>query len=153
MDDAWDVGDKDDANNSNVIVDKTRDDNFRSNTDIMPIVNRRLFRQKTLNQTDKELDSKITMNLRSKAFQIVKGVVIKKVLDLDEYEVDFNIKRAILMFFIHFLHFFFGFLLAFILILFYGWNFVSNLGFITDDKKILMFAQAGIHFLVISFIL
>ncbi|CAI2359033.1 unnamed protein product [Moneuplotes crassus] len=66
----------------------------------------------------------------NKIQQAFRGMVVKKIVEKEEYSIHFNLMRAIKMMFYHLLFFATGIFCAFFLILIEGYQFTRNLGFI-----------------------
>ena len=63
---------------------------------------------------------------------MVKGFLIRKVVDIKEYDVEFKFWRFLKLFFYILSFFFFGWLFALILMCIEGKNYVNNLGYISN---------------------
>jgi hypothetical protein len=117
-----------------------------------------IVRQRFMNRKSEKdklgnfLLQKLNEDNKSKIVMVMRSLVAKKVVEVEEYEIKFNFGRAFKLFIYHLLFFILGPFFSLPLIFFEGYQFVKNLGFIGGHYRLIIF-QYSFTLVFVSFMI
>ena len=94
--------------------------------------------QQKQNQMGEMLMKKLNEDNKNKLVTMMRSMVAQKVVEREEFDIDFNFLRALKNFIYHFLFFFLGIFGTIIIILIDGYQYTKNMGFIGGHWQFLI---------------